>query len=68
MKLVQITDTNDCQYMINVDQIIHIRNNHDTTQIVLSNGLEIITCQPYMALAEKIVAIQNIRQDKLLND
>ncbi len=68
MKLIQVTDKNDLRYMINVNHIVYMRDDHDTTQIKLINGLEIITCQSYITMAEKIFGTQTIQRDKLLKD
>ena len=69
MKLIQITDEDGYQYMVNTDHIVYICNNNNTTTVKLSSGLEISTYQPYIALAERIAATQiSLERDKILKD
>jgi hypothetical protein len=69
MKLIQITDEDGYQYMVNTDHIVYLCNNNNTTTVKLSSGLEISTYQPYIALAERIAATQiSLERDKILKD
>lgn len=69
MKLIQITDEDGYQYMVNTDHIVFLCNNNNTTTVKLSSGLEITTYQPYITLAERIAATQiSLERDKILND
>jgi hypothetical protein len=69
MKLIQITDEDGYQYMVNTDHIVFLCNNNNTTTVKLSSGLEITTYQPYIALAERIAATQiSLERDKILKD
>lgn len=59
MKLIQITDHNDCIYMVNIYHIIYLSKLDNSTLIQLTNGLKITTNLPYIQLAERIYAMKS---------
>ena len=69
MKLIQITDEDGYQYMVNTEHIVYLCNNNNSTTIKLSSGLEIITFQPYITLAERIASAHvDLETKAILND
>lgn len=70
MNLIQITDTNNVLYMINVDHIVHLSDNENGTTIKLVSGQEILTNRACMSIAERLVSLNtnNIQHRNILND